>query len=408
VSISAANFLATLALLHWLPSDEFGQFSFALVVSGLCASLTNGLLGTPLASIARVPPADAQEELNTYFKTNLVAALLIAILVFGVTLPIGMPVGTAAMFGLYSAAMSLRLVARTYAYTANRVHRVVLSDCVYSLSMISGVCLVVFVGGARLPEMALMMALGAIFSLIPFGRRYFSVLNRALASGSLRGYRRIWRDLTRWTVLGVVTSEMTMNAHAYLVTFIRGPQAFALIAVGALFMRPFALVLTALPDREAPAMARTIAAGNIARALKHAKEYLAVVAALWFANQVLAGSVLIWFPSLVIKPAYGASSVISVVAIWALISAVRGARAPEIMLLYAAREFRALANASVVSSVVALTLTAVLLLVAGPIVSLFGIFGGDVAMWLAVKAGVRTWRKGCPVAPLLPAPGLTC
>ena len=73
-----------------------------------------------------------------------------------------------------------------------------------------------------------------------------------------------WRDLARWAVIGVVLTEFTANAHAYIVTFVAGPKAFALLAVGALVMRPASLVLSSLPDIERPRMAQKIGAGDIA------------------------------------------------------------------------------------------------------------------------------------------------
>ena len=401
VSISGANFLTTLALLRALPSAQFGQFSFAIVVAGLCLSLTNGLLVAPLASIAQAPPASAAEELNTYFKTSLLLALVLGIAVVGAILPIGIPLRTAAIFGIYGAAMSLRTVARTHAYTSGRVARAVLSDCTYSLTVVLGVSALAVFRRAHLFEIAFLMAVGAILALLPFGMPFLSALRTGLRSGSVRAYRRVWHDLTRWSVLGVVTTEMTMNAHAYLVTFICGSNAFAIIAVGALFMRPFSLLLSALPDREEPIMARTIAAGEIKRALRSAKEYRAVVAALWTANQLLAASILIWFPALIARKGYDAPSIVAVVAIWALIAAVRGARAPGVMLLFSARKFQALASASVLSSVVALLATLALLLAVGPVLSLFGILAGDAAMWLAVSASVRSWKRSDAIAPLL-------
>ena len=59
-------------------------------------------------------------------------------------------------------------------------------------------------------------------------------------------------------MFGVVLTELTANAHAYLVTFISGPKAFAVLALGSLLMRPASLVLSALPDIERPRMAAKI------------------------------------------------------------------------------------------------------------------------------------------------------
>ena len=75
-----------------------------------------------------------------------------------------------------------------------------------------------------------------------------------MRSGRIRDYAPIFRDLTRWSLLGVVFTEVTVNAHAYLVTFIAGPGAFALLALGMLLMRP------ALAGAERPA--RPGAAGD--------------------------------------------------------------------------------------------------------------------------------------------------
>ena len=71
-----------------------------------------------------------------------------------------------------------------------------------------------------------------------------------IVAGTLAAYGPIWRDLTQWALLGVVTTELSANAHAYLVTLFNGPKSFALIAAGSLFMRPVSLCLTALPDRD--------------------------------------------------------------------------------------------------------------------------------------------------------------
>ena len=79
----------------------------------------------------------------------------------------------------------------------------------------------------------------------------------------------IWQEFARWAVFGVVLTEFTANAHAYLVTFISGPKAFAVLALGSLLMRPASLVLSALPDIERPRMARKIGQRRCNRRVSH-------------------------------------------------------------------------------------------------------------------------------------------
>jgi O-antigen/teichoic acid export membrane protein len=403
LSVSGAHFLITLMLLHWLTPTEFGQFSFMLIVVGLGGSLTTGLLGAPLSSIAHAAPENLQNEINTFFKSSLVLGLALGFGVAATMFLSGANPAVALLFGIYAGAMSLRLFARTYAYSLNRVTTVVLSDCIYSAAIMVGLVSLIFANRVQLALTGFVMVCSAGVALVPFGISFVSVMAGALRDGSVWAYRYVWRDLTRWSVLGVVTTEMTINAHAYLVTFISGSRAFALLALGALFKRPFSLIASALPDQERPAMARSIAGNDPGRALRIAREYLLVIAALWVATLALAIVVLGWFPGLVAKKGFDHSSIIAVVAIWAAIAAVRGLRASDAVLLQAAREFKPLADAGVRSSVVALVATFALLMLFGPVASLGGILLGDLVMWFIIIVGVRKWKASAAIAPLLEA-----
>ena len=206
-------------------------------------------------------------------------------------------------------------------------------------------------------------------------------------------YAPIWRDVTRWSLMGVVLSEMTANAYAYLVTFISGAHAFALLAIGSLMLRPVSLVLTALPDRERPAIARALAAGDAGSALRTIVEFRIAAGAAWLGTVALAAAILIWFPSLVIRNGFDGHAVIYVVALWSLIVAVRAARAPEQAFLTAAGEFHALARAGLTGSAVSLAGTLTLLLLFGPVASLGGIVAGEAAMYLRLTALMGRWRR---------------
>src|SRR6185437_8170060 len=98
--------------------------------------------------------------------------------------------------------------------------------------------------------------------------------------------------------LGVVFTEVTVNAHAYLVTFFAGPGAFALLALGTLLMRPISLVQSALPDLERPAMTRIAAAGDLKALVRVEREFLAALLAVWLGTVALAAGLLHWAPQL--------------------------------------------------------------------------------------------------------------
>jgi len=392
VSISAAHFIASLIFLRAFAPAAFGLFSFALVVVPLCLSMSAALLGAPVATAITRGHALTDHELTSLMKANFVFSLLAGIVITTLLFMSGAELPLAALLGVYGGAMTLRWFARSYAYTQRAIARVAASDFSYSILLIGSLATLLATHRLSPENAAFAMGASIATALLPFGAVFLKKQIASLFTGSLGLYRAIWRDLTRWSLLGVVATELTANAHAYLVTFVSGPKAFALLAVGSLFMRPVALCLSALPDLERPAMARKIAAGQSVRAYAHVREFRMAALGMWICTIVLSVVVMRWFPSLILKHGYNGNDVTTVVALWAAIMAVRVLRTPESVLLQAAREFRPLAGASLWSSIVSLTLTLGLLLMAGPVASLCGILIGDLVMTAKILVLARQWR----------------
>lgn len=392
IAVSAAHFLVSLVFLHALSRADFGLFSFLLVVVPFCLSLNGSLLGVSITSrMARSGASEA--EVATHLKASLVFASAASAVVFALMIAIKTPAALALVLGLYGGAMMLRWFARSHAYAYQAQLRVVGSDFVYSLVVVGGTVGLAVSHALSLERAGEVLLAGAAASLLPFGPAYLARQFWPGRDGSLAAYRPVWREMTRWSLLGVILTEATANAHAYFVTLISGPGAFALLAVGGLLMRPISLVYSALPDLERPAMARAIAAGEPRRAFRIVKEFRTAIGAMWLATVLLAGAILIWFPHLVLKPGYGVSQALAVFALYVAIMAVRAVRTPESVLLQAACEFEPLARASLWSSAVSLAATLALLLAAGPVASLGGILGGEALMTANILSLSARWRR---------------
>ncbi len=393
-TVAGAHFLASLLFLKTMPPAAFGLFAFVLVAVPFWLGISVALLGAPLATTR--PQADGAadwRELPTLMKANLVFSAVAAVAVAATMAASGAGRAGAALFGLYGGVMCLRWFARWLAYATHRPAAAVLSDIAYGALLVAGLGILMAFHALGIETAAVVLCLGAFAGLAVFGRGFLVPQWRALRRGSLAAYAPIWRDLTQWALLGVVSSELSLNAHAYLVTFFAGPKAFALIAAGALFLRPVSLCLTALPDRERPLMVRTLMNGDRDGTLRCVREFRFAAAAIWVLTLALSAAALAWFPQAILKAEYGLGDVLIVVALWAAIMAVRAWRTPEAVLLQAAREFRPLASASVISSVVALTATGALLLFFGPVASLFGILIGDLVLTERVFALARRWKR---------------
>src|SRR5256885_1534259 len=131
-----------------------------------------------------------------------------------------------------------------------------------------------FAAGSKL------LLVSALAASLPFGASFFRHQVAALRGDPWR-YRPIFRDVTRWSLIGVVLTELTLNAHAYLVTFISGPGAFALLALGMLLMRPASLMQSALTDLERPTMARAIGAKDSAALARIQRYFTFGLGAAW-------------------------------------------------------------------------------------------------------------------------------
>jgi hypothetical protein len=393
VCISGAHFLGAVLVLHTLSPVHFGLFSFVMTIVPFCVGAAAALVGAPTTIGIRKRGAVDDAELATFQKANLLLALFAFAVVVCSLLASGLSLVPAILFGGYGAVMSLRWLARVYAYATDKPARAAGSDVAYGLLLVAGLGALYLLDRLTLSYAATVLLLAAAGSLAIFNRAYLIKQFAPSVAGRLADYAPVWRDLTRWSLLGVAATELTVNAHAYFVTFFSGPGAFALLALGSLLMRPVAVVLSSLPDMERPVMARAIGTGDFARAFRAVKEFRTAAAAVLLGTILIAAALLAWFPNIVLKQGYDARSAAVIVAIWAVIMAVRALRTPDAVFLQAAGEFQPLAHIGMKSCAVSLVATLTLLLVFGPIASLLGIVAGDVVMTAGIFRQVARWKR---------------
>jgi hypothetical protein len=351
-------------------------------------SMSGALVASPVAT-ARYSNDPA--IVASCMKLNPALSLLAIIGVFIFLLISHAPPDTALLLAGFGGALTFRWFLRCYAYVDGRILTAVGSDLAYSTTLLCGLGALLWAHQVTLDHAAAMLLTAAFASLIPYGRRFVRRQLSALRQGSLRLYHSVWRDTTRWALAGVVLTEMTANAHAYLVTFIAGPRAFAPLALGMLLMRPVSLIQSALPDMERPIIAKAIAAGDFTAALRVTREFRIALGAAWSGTVLLAAALLVWFPQILLKKGYDAREIMVVTVLCAAIMAIRTLRAPHAVLLQAAGAFKALAGIGTKSGVVSVLATLGLLLTLGPIASLGGIFLGDLTILLIIMGLARKW-----------------
>lgn len=393
LSVSAAHFVTSIILLRNLPPADFGLFAFLLTVVPFCLSLSGALIGAPFVAGLRRVGAIEDGPFATYLKANGLVALTAFAVVAAAMAVSGAGLAIGLILGIYGGVTVLRQFGRTHSYAGEKPLRTLASDLTYAGLLVFGLLGMLFFHELTMETAAAVLTASAIVGFIAFGWRYAGRQFLPGPAGSLSAYGGHWQELARWAVLGVVLTEFTANAHVYIVTFVAGPKAFALLAIGALVMRPASLVLASLPDIERPRIARKIGAGDIRGAFRNVNEFRTAAAAIWLGTLLLAGGLLMWFPQVLLKKGYDLDQVLVVIAIWGVILAVRTLRTPDAVLLQAAGEFRDLAGAGLWASVTSIVMTLGLLLAAGPVAALGGILAGDLVMTTNIMLLTRRWRR---------------
>jgi O-antigen/teichoic acid export membrane protein len=389
VAVSAAHFIASLIFLRALPAREFGLFSFVIVVVSFGMSAAGALIVVPITQAIVSGNAATRP---VCFKANWLVSALFAILLFGALAASGAPPLAAGVLAIYGAVFAWRWFARNMAYVDGRVGAAIASDLSYSFLLIGSLGALFFAHRLSFTTGSEIMLLAALIALLPFGRSFFRDQFTALGTARLRDYLPIFRDVSRWALAGVILTEVTVNAHAYLVTFISGPGAFALLALGTLLMRPAALVQSALPDLERPAMARAIAARDFTGLARIQRHFTWGLVAAWAGTIALAAAVLLFIPSLILKKGYDLHDVWVVAAISSVIMALRTLRTPPAVVMQAAGAFKEMVGIGIWSGLVAVAVTLALLMAFGPIASLGGIAAGELIILVLIHRMARNWQ----------------
>ena len=378
IGAAGCQFLLSLILLKTLNTKDFGAFSFQLIASQLSLGIWSALFCAPLPIIlARVSEADGRIAEQSMFTTNLLFSGAAAFVFFALGLAVSDDLVSSALFGAYSALGLMRWFARAYAYARGTPLRTVTSDIIYAVTLLAAIAVIFIEGSSSLPVAFGALLFSTAIGLLPFGKDYFLDQFVRLKAGGLLYYRQVWKEHSRWSLAGVVTTEATANSHAYLVTALLGATAFAPIAASAIIVKPISVAMNALTEFERAKMARQLSAGDLGTVTYSMGMFRLAMMLVWLGVALAVAALFATTPSLVFPESYDLNFIMAASAIWVAIAGVRVFRGPESTFLQASGAFRPLAMASVISSGFSLLTVLVLLVWQGALWSLLGILLGE-------------------------------
>ena len=387
VASAGSQFALSLVLLRTLPPQEFGTFSFLLVASQFSSSIWSALFSAPLpVLLVRCDAEETSSVLKCICSANLLLSGCAALAFFLIGIALGIPRAAAGLFGLYAAVALIRWFARAYAYAMGMPLQTMSSDLLYSITLMVGLMGAIFLKRSEsiLVFTYAVLLLSAMAGMIPFGRKYFSMQFGSFSIRAVGKYRSIWTKYSRWSLLGVATTEATANIHVYLVTLFLGARFFAPIAASALVIRPVSVAMNALTEYERPQMAREFATNGVGGALHSVQYFRAILLLAWIISASATILLLIYSPHLLFPRSYNVPTLILGTALWFVVALVRLSRTPDSTLLQACGAFRPLAFASVISAVVSVLTVGASMVAMGAMWSIAGVALGEIvyAFWI--------------------------
>ncbi|AYG70163.1 MULTISPECIES: hypothetical protein [unclassified Rhizobium] len=393
-SASAAHFLVQLVMLSRVSPGEFGAFVFLMVLVQLGYGLSNALVSTPY-DVNASQQHPVQETRIVLTAVNAVYALLFTAGCIGAGLLIGAGEWVY-LFALFGGLSMLRWFGRVFSYANRRPFATAVSDLTYATVLCLAVVFLLITNSFSMKAISVAFIVATIFGTICIGRDFLREQFIVPFSARPLSYIHIWRDQARWTLIGVVSTETTANAHSYLVTIFAGPAQFAPMGAAALFLRPIMLSMTALSQFERPFMGRAISAGDLGGARRVKRRFHLALALLWIGTIVLAAGVFALKPSLIIKPEYSAQDIHIAFALFALITLLQIWQAPNNVFLQAVRAFRPLSTVSVVSCIFSIIGVLLSLCFLPPVYSLIGIAIGQLVMSIKLSELANKWTIKVP------------
>lgn len=391
---SGAQFVLTIALLRRMPPDGFGRYTFLMIVSQLVWGLGGALFAAPLAKLAAggsgeggATAAKAVIRLQPWF------ALVCSLVAFAVAVAIGAAALASFVFALLVASGGLRQFLRIAGYSKGRQGRVVLSDALYTACVLVLTGWLYWIGNQDLVLVLGILAAAHVLGTLPLA---WLILERGdgIGSRSAAGaYRAIWRDYAGWSLVGLIATETTGNAHSYIVTAVAGPMGFSAIAASTVLSKPATVAMNALSELERARMARFHAEGAFDRLLSTRRLFRAMVLLLWLGTVVLTYLALHVWPAQFFHDRYDLTALRTAGWLWVLAMLVRCWCLPEAMEMQARGAFDRLASTRFIAAPISLVGSLLAVLIAAPEWSMLAICAGEgVSTALLMRAFRRLGR----------------
>lgn len=389
---AGAGFFLSASIIRHLDPVSYGFIAFSLTLTQLGFGVTNALVGTPLSVTISEDAPETQRQVDSIIKVSILVCSSVFLIVFLSAQYFKIDLTPAAWLAFGAATGTFRWFLRLLGFAVHAPLRVAISDLVYASSIVVGVL------GALLAEVVSPSMVGGIISLasvlscLTYADRVSSGSLARIFENPISAYVDVWNRHAKWSLVGVLCTEMTANAHTYIIIGLVGPEKLAPVSIAALFWRPTSTVYASLTQMERPIIARHLSNGDTKAALKSQEIFRLVVFAAWAANFLAVLAIATVFYDHFIGHQYDKMTVWIGFALYSGIMLSRAWRMPESVLIQAARRLKELASVSMKTAPISILGALAFSIVIAPAASLAGILIGDLVMATSVAKLARRVR----------------
>lgn len=384
VLVAGAQFLFMALQLSRLSVADYGRLAFVIVVGQFGVGVWAALFSAPLVLAASERRPEMAQSCASIAQACYWALLPAGLVVGVVALAIGTPLLSSALLGAYTVLMLLRQFLRAWRLAHHTPLAATASDICFAIVLLLALVVAMAIRGSGMAVASLPLLAAATAGLLVILPSTHLAPVKGLRT-MWRGYRAIWRRDSRWTLFGVLTTELTVNSHSYLVVAVFGADAYAPIAATALMIRPMTVLINALTEFERPRFARELSEGRLADAAVSRRHMHYVLAAAWLIN-LAAAMLFLWKASQwLFHGRFDASILLTGTLLWFAVVMARGLHAPEGVIQQAGGHFRSLAWVSAWTSVISVAAVTVTLMWGQPLWSIAGIILGEGCFALALR-----------------------
>lgn len=391
--VSAFNFALNLYFIKLWSPEDFGFFAVIAAASIFASMLQNAVINTPLAvHLPAAIDASAKALLRRVFSAaNLLMTVLVLALSWGGL--IGW-LGTSQMAlvlgaSLYMCTQFVREYYRALLAVEGKLGVLLMVDIAYVVLAAGTLGYLRWSGDGQLQTVAVFLLVLSAAGLLTIARHLVPNQLPALRAlpGEMRGVFAQQMHEIRWSLLGVITTDIQNRGYIFVAAAFFGPATVAHLQAGRIFFGPLNLLTGAWARVARPQLAGLLGRGEVGRfntTLKRALWSFAAFNVLFLASLWLAWP---YLSALVFGDKYKGLGLM--VAAWGMANIAFQIRSCLSIGVQALRRFRELTLGTIYGALLSVVLVAVACVLDQPMWLIASVIGGECVAILVVTRILR-------------------